>query len=75
MKLPPLDKQAHFWSGMAISGTLIAYGLAPSIAILIACMLGALKEVIDPMTGGQRDFWDFAATSLGALISLPLVIV
>lgn len=71
----PLDKQGHFASGLAISATLVAYGVSPAVAFGIGAGVGALKEVIDPYRGGQRDVGDFIATAIGATGVLPLMLV
>lgn len=68
----PLDKQGHFAAGLAISATLVAYGALPIPAFLAAAAIGALKEVVDPFRGGQRDLGDFIATAVGAMGVLPL---
>lgn len=70
----PLDKQGHLAAGLAISATLVAYGIAPATAFLIAAGIGAAKEVIDPFRGGQRDLGDFVATAVGATGVLPLML-
>lgn len=71
----PLDKQGHFAAGLAISATLAAYGVSPAVAFGIGAGIGALKEVIDPYRGGQRDVWDFIATAAGAMGVLPLILL
>ena len=70
----PLDKQAHFATGLAISATLVAYGIAPVLAFCVGAALGALKELVDPFRGGQRDVGDFIATAVGATGVLPLML-
>ncbi|PHQ99482.1 MAG: hypothetical protein COB39_03230 [Marinosulfonomonas sp.] len=70
----PLDKQAHFWAGLATSATLCAYGVSPGIAFSIGAGLGALKEIVDPYRGGDRDVVDFIATTIGAAGVLPLLL-
>ena len=68
-----LDKQAHFWAGMAIAAACVAYGLLPLYAFAIGVAAGAAKEIIDHFGFGQADKWDFVATALGACVVLPLV--
>lgn len=70
----PLDKQGHFAAGLAIAATLVAYGTSPGTAFFVAAGIGALKELIDPYRGGQREFGDFIATAAGATGVLPLVL-
>jgi len=69
-----LDKQAHFAAGLAISATLVVYGIAPVPAFCVGAGLGALKELVDPYRGGQRDLGDFVATTIGATGVLPLML-
>lgn len=71
----PIDKQAHLAAGLAISATLVAYGVPPIMALGASVTLGALKEVVDPYRGGQRDLGDFVATAVGATGVLPLIIL
>lgn len=70
----PLDKQAHFWLGLAIAATLTAYGISPPYGFMIGVSVGFVKELIDPILKGQRDVYDFIATALGAAGVLPLLI-
>lgn len=71
-----LDKQAHFWAGMAIAATFVAYDAAPWAAFVATVMVGAGKEVWDKVSGtGTMDFWDFVATSVGAMVVLPLEVI
>lgn len=71
----PLDKQGHFAAGLAISATLAAYGVSPVAAFGVGAAIGALKEVIDPFRGGQRDVGDFIATAAGATGVLPMILL
>ncbi|WP_456386437.1 hypothetical protein [Profundibacter sp.] len=71
----PLDKQGHFAAGLAISATLVAYGISPVTAFVAGLITGALKELLDPILGGQRDLADFVATAAGATGVLPLTII
>jgi hypothetical protein len=66
MKIPAIDKQAHFWWGWAIAATLYPIGLW--FAILTAALVGAGKEVWDKRGHGTLDIWDFAATALGGVV-------
>lgn len=74
MKIP-LDKQAHFATGLAISATLVAYGISPVIAFLVGCSLGAIKELVAPYRRGHRDLVDLVATAAGATGVLPLALL
>jgi hypothetical protein len=71
-----LDKQAHFWAGMAIASACVAYSTAPWAAFVFTVMVAAGKEVWDKVSGtGTMDFWDFVATALGAAAVLPLEVI
>ena len=65
MKMPPIDKQAHFWWGWAIAATL--YSINPWFAILVTAIIGASKELRDSLGYGTPDAKDFAATALGGV--------
>ena len=68
-----LDKQAHFWAGMAIACFCVAYSTAPWAAFVFTVLVAAGKEVWDKVSGtGTMDFWDFVATTVGAAAVLPL---
>jgi len=73
--MPPLDKQAHFLAGAAISATEVAYGIPPVVAILSTCVIGAIKEWWDSTGHGTPDLKDWIATALGAMVVLPMVLV
>jgi len=62
VKLPPIDRQAHFWWGWAVSATVFPLGVW--FAILVAGLMGAGKELWDKKHG-TPDAKDFAATALG----------
>jgi len=62
----PIDKQAHFWWGMAMAATLYPIGLW--FAIFTAALVGAGKEVWDKRGHGTPDAKDFAATALGGAV-------
>ena len=68
-----LDKKAHAFAGCAIAALLALYGIPPLGAFLVAVLVGALKEVIDPLIGGQRDVVDFVFTAVGASAVLPIL--
>jgi len=66
LKMPPIDKQAHFWWGWAIAATL--YPIDLWFAILVAGLMGAAKEIWDAQGHGTPDVLDFAATVLGGAV-------
>ena len=66
LKMPPIDKQAHFWWGWAIAATL--YPIDLWFAILVAALMGAAKELWDAQGHGTPDAKDFAATALGGAV-------
>ena len=68
-----LDKKAHAFAGAAIAALLALYGMPPLLAFLVAVLVGALKEIIDPLFDGQRDPVDFVATASGASAVLPVL--
>ena len=66
LKMPPIDKQGHFWWGWAIAATL--YPVNVWFAIFVAALLGACKELWDAQGHGTPDKMDFAATALGGAV-------
>ena len=66
LKMPPIDKQAHFWWGWAIAATL--YPIDLWLGILVAGLMGAAKEIWDAQGHGTPDVKDFAATALGGAV-------
>lgn len=62
----PMDKQAHFWWGWAVSATIFPLGFW--FAILCAALVGAAKEVWDKRGHGTPDKFDFLATALGGIV-------
>jgi len=71
--MPPLDKQAHFWAGMAIAATVTLYTGFPLLGLIVAVVAAALKEIFDSLGYGTPDKWDFVVTVLGAMAVLPLL--
>ena len=67
MKLPAIDKQAHFWWGWAIAATCVPLGNA-LFAATVAAVLGAAKEVWDKRGHGTPDVQDFFATAAGGVV-------
>ena len=71
-----IDKQAHFWAGMAIASTLVVYDTAAWAAFVFTSMIAAGKEVWDKVSGtGTMDFWDFVATAVGAAVVFPREVI
>ena len=64
----PIDKQAHFLAGYAISATalmLLPYGYGLALAVIA----GSIKELYDCASGkGIADQWDAIATGIGGLV-------
>lgn len=71
----PIDKKAHFLAGAAISATLVAYGVGPTVAISVAMVIGALKEVWDSFGNGTPDLNDFLVTAAGSCVVLPTLAI
>lgn len=70
-----LDKQAHFWAGLAIS---LAIGLifsAPWLGLLVGVAVGGLKEGYDATGRGTPDIWDFVATALGSVLGFIIFLL
>lgn len=69
-----LDKQAHFWAGLAIC---LAAGLmaSPVVALIAGVSAGILKEFWDALGNGTPDLWDAVATALGAAVGFGLMFV
>ena len=70
----PLDKQAHFWAGLAIC-LAVSLFVSPAIGLLVSALAGLVKELIDKLGFGTPDPMDFVATYLGGLVGLLLLIV
>lgn len=79
---PPLDKQAHFFSGGFLALALlhvlpVIYGLTIALVVvmLIVATIAALKEWYDyrhPLTH-SCDIYDWVATSSGGVVGCLLV--
>ena len=61
----PIDKQAHFWWGWAVSATVYPQGFW--LAIFCAVVVGAAKELWDKKGHGVPDVKDFYATFFGGI--------
>jgi hypothetical protein len=67
----PLDKQAHFWAGLAIMLSVSLFG-GWIAGLVVAIAAGLLKEVYDSMGFGTPDIWDAVATGLGGVAGAGL---
>jgi len=67
MKIP-IDKQAHFWWGVAMCALLAHLDIDLRTAIAIAGLIGLMKEVFDSRTH-EADGEDFLSTMLGAFVA------
>lgn len=70
----PLDKQAHFWAGLAIMLAVSLFGgwvLGFSLAIIAA--IG--KEIYDMTGRGTVDYWDAVATIAGGVAGAGLYLI
>lgn len=66
LKDVPMDKQAHFWWGWAVSAT--AFPLIGWGAVFCAAMVGIAKEFWDSKGHGTPDKYDFIATAIGGIV-------
>lgn len=68
----PLDKQAHFWWGMAVACplTVVVGGIWACLAVAV---MGLLKEGWDAMGHGTPDPYDSFATFTGGLVGAALM--
>ena len=64
----PIDKQAHFWAGMAIVALLVPF-FGPW-AMVAGVLAGAAKELLDHAGAGAYDPRDFWATVLGGVAAV-----
>jgi hypothetical protein len=69
-----LDKQAHFWSGLAIMlSASLFFGWG--IGLCIAVAAGLAKEWYDSLGHGTPDIWDIVATLTGSLVGTILYLL
>ena len=66
--MPPIDKQAHFFSGAALCFTLSLF-IPVVYSIVIVVVAGAAKEIWDSTGRGTVDFWDGVATGFGGVFA------
>jgi VanZ family protein len=68
----PLDKQAHFFTGV-LGGLAISCFLGFYASVTIMATIAFAKEVYDAHnTGHTSDVWDWVATTLGAILGAGL---
>lgn len=69
----PLDKQAHFITGAILS--LVAYFIIGYWALLLVMVVAGAKEWYDYKhpTIHSCDFFDWLATTLGAIVTLGVI--
>ena len=70
----PLDKQAHFWAGLAIMLSVSLFG-GWIAGLVVATAAGLLKEAYDSMGFGTPDRWDAVATIIGGLVGAGLYLI
>ena len=74
MKLPAIDKQAHFLAGYCIS---VSVGLltSPVEGLMLAAVAGLMKEVVDAVSEkGTPDVWDLVYTAAGGGVAYLFLI-
>lgn len=76
MKLPklPLDKQAHFFSGMALAFT-VGLFFDPLWGVIAAMGAGIAKEVWDKAGHGTPDALDMMATIMGGIAAFVVFMI
>lgn len=70
----PLDKTAHFWSGLALmlsASLFFGWGLG----LCIAVVAGLAKEWYDSLGYGTPDIWDIVATLTGGVVGTILYLI
>lgn len=70
----PIDKQAHFWWGMAMCALLAHTDIQLIGAFAISGLAGLLKEIADMyMKNHEADGNDYFSTLLGAAAAAAIV--
>ena len=69
--MPEIDKQAHFWAGMAIFFALNTF-IVPLHAIFATVAIGGAKEAWDHTGKGTPEFMDFVWTAIGGFVGLGI---
>ena len=68
----PLDKQAHFNTGAILA--FVAYFVIGYWALLLVAIVAGAKEWYDyKHPGHTADFYDWLATTLGAIVTLGVI--
>ena len=70
----PIDKKAHFWSGMALCLSISLF-FGATIGLFAAIAAGVAKELLDRLGFGTPDIWDAVATACGGLVGFLLIII
>ena len=74
MRMIPIDKQLHFFSGWALMLSVsLFFGWQVGLAVTV--LAAVAKEVWDSMGHGTADLWDAAATVLGGLVGTVLIMI
>ena len=68
----PIDKQAHFYSGLALC-LAVSLFFSPVVGLLASLAAAIAKEVWDSMGNGTLDPLDFLATAIGGALGGALV--
>lgn len=71
MKMPDIDKQAHFFSGMALAFTVGLFS-DPLWGFLAAMGAGIAKEAWDMSGRGTPDALDMMATIMGGITAFAV---
>ena len=70
----PLDKQAHFWAGLAIMlGVSLFGGWVLGLSLAIIAAIG--KEIYDMTGRGTPDYMDAVATIAGGAVGAGLYFI
>ena len=70
----PLDKQAHFYSGVALAFA-IGILIDPMWGLIAAGLAGAAKEAWDRLGHGTPDWMDLAATISGGVAAFVVFMI
>ena len=70
----PQDKRLHFVAGFVVA-TFFGLALGMKFNFWPVLFFAFGKEFFDQWTGGEWDWWDFAATCLGGLLAQSFVLL
>ena len=70
----PQDKRLHFVAGFVVA-TFFGLALGMKFNFWPVLFFAFGKEFFDRWTGGEWDWWDFAATCLGGLLAQSFVLL